>query len=121
MYDDDLLDIVPYEPRGNDGKLPDSSLILTMGIISLITSIICCFLYGLPGLVTGIIGIVLGNKSLKLYKEDPGAYSTKSYKDVNAGYICSIIGVCISGLLLVLLAIAIIVGMSMMPQDIFNM
>lgn len=117
MYDDDVLDVVPYEQRGKDSKLPDSSLILAMGIISLVTSVLCCLLYGLPGLVTGIVGLVLGNKSMAIYRQDPSSYSNKSFKDVEAGRICSIIGICLSGLILLLVGVGFIVGMSMIPED----
>ena len=118
MYDE-LLDVVPDEPRGNGSNLPDSSLILAMGIISLVTSILCCIIYGLPGLITGIVGLVMGNKSLAIYKRDPSFYSNKSFKDVKAGRICSIIGISLSGLILLILGIALIIGMTLIPEN-FN-
>ena len=44
-------------------KLPNSTLILVFGIISIVTC--CC--YGILGLIFGIIAVVLANKALKLY------------------------------------------------------
>lgn len=113
MYEDDLLDVIPYEPGQPGSKLPDSSAVLTLGIISLSTSIICCVLYGLPGLVTGIIGLVLGDKAMKIYKASPHSYSHKSYKDVKTGRILSIIGISISGLIILMIVIFLGIGLSL--------
>jgi hypothetical protein len=46
--------------------------------------------------VLGIIGIVLGNKSRKLYSKNPTGYT--GYGSLQAGWIMSIIGLCISGM-----------------------
>ena len=68
-------------------KLPNSTLILVFGIISIITC--CC--YGILGLIFGIIAIILANKAMKLYKENPELYT--DVKNVKTGRILSIIGV----------------------------
>jgi uncharacterized membrane protein len=71
-------------------KLPNSTLILVMGILSLVGC--CC--YGLPGLIFGIVAIVLGHKATNIYKMAPDEYS--GYENVNAGKIMGIIGVVLS-------------------------
>jgi hypothetical protein len=76
--------------------LPYSTAVLVLGIISIPT----CLCYGIVGIVTGIIGIVLGNKAKNLYLSNPKAYTESSYKNANAGLICAIIGTCLSGLIL---------------------
>lgn len=68
-------------------QLPNSTLILVFGIISIITC--CC--YGVIGLIFGIIAIVLANKATKLYAANPELYT--GYSNVNTGKILAIIGV----------------------------
>ena len=68
-------------------QLPHAITVLVLGIVSIIFSFI--WIVCIP---TGIIGIVLSVKSLKLYKQSPDVYSESSHKIVNAGKICSIIG-----------------------------
>lgn len=83
--------------------LPNSTPTLVIGILSILSC--CC--YGLPGLILGIIGLVLGNKDRKLYAENPGFYTESSYKNSKAGRICSIIAIVLSALF-VMFVIAVI-------------
>ncbi len=68
-------------------KLPNSTLILVFGILSIITC--CC--YGVIGLILGIIAVVLANKAAKLHFEDTEAYT--GYGNVKTGKILAIIGI----------------------------
>jgi len=79
-------------------SLPYSSAALVLGIISIVSFCCCSFI----GIVLGIIGIVLGNKSAALYQQSPGVYTESSFKNANAGKICSIIGLvlCVLSILL---------------------
>ena len=77
--------------------LPNSTTTLVLGILS----IVICWCYGIVGAILGIIGLVMGNKAIALYKQSPGVYSEASYKNVNAGRICSIIGLAMSALLII--------------------
>lgn len=81
--------------------LPNATLVLVMGILSIVGC--CC--YGLPGLIFGIVAIVLGVKATKLYKEQPEEYT--GYGNVQAGKIMGIIGVVLSVLFVVYLIWAI--------------
>lgn len=78
-------------------KLPNSTLILILGILSIITC--CC--YGIIGLIIGVITIVLANKATQLYNENPELYS--GYSNVKTGRILSIIGIVLSALYLILI------------------
>lgn len=71
-------------------KLPNATLVLVMGILSIIG---CCF-YGLPGLIFGTIAIIFGSKDTKIYKENPEMY--QGYENIKAGKIMGIIGVVLS-------------------------
>ncbi|MDR2087043.1 MAG: CD225/dispanin family protein [Dysgonamonadaceae bacterium] len=86
------------ENSGYQVSLPNSTLILVFGIVSIVTC--CC--YGVPGLIFGIIALVLADKSINLYRSEPGNYTESSYKNVNAGKICAIIGVIFSALYIIL-------------------
>ena len=69
--------------------LPNSTASLVLGILSIVL-FCCCF--GIIGITLGIIGLVLGTKAVTLYKQSPGVYTEASYKNANAGRICSIVG-----------------------------
>jgi hypothetical protein len=80
------------QPQSNQPKamLPNATAVLVLGICSIVFS---CFFVGL---VLGIIGLVLGNKSKKLYKDNPAIWD--GYSQLNAGWIMSIIGLVIGAL-----------------------
>lgn len=91
--------ITPTVPEVNPNvqqPLPNATAVLVLGILS----IVMCFCYGLFGVAMGIIAIVLSSKAKTLYNENPGQYTIGSYKNMNAGRICAIIGTVISSLVL---------------------
>ena len=67
-------------------KLPNSTLILVFGIVSIVTC--CC--YGVLGLIFGIIAVVMAKKATALYLENPEQYT--GYQNVKTGKILAIIG-----------------------------
>ena len=71
-------------------QLPNATLVLVMGILSIVGC--CC--YGIPGLIFGIVAIILGTKATKIHKQDPQLYT--GYGNVQAGKIMGIIGVVLS-------------------------
>lgn len=73
--------------------LPNAVAVLVLGICSIVFS---CFFVGL---ILGIIGLALASKGRKLNRENPDAYT--GYANLNAGFICSIIGTVLGGLYLV--------------------
>lgn len=73
--------------------LPNSTTVLVLGILSLVT----CFCYGLPGLIMGIIALVLASKGKKVYDANPSEYTEGSLKNLNAGKVCGLIGTILSG------------------------
>lgn len=70
--------------------LPNSTVVLIMGILSIIGC--CC--YGLPGILFAIIAIVLAAKATKEYNQNPEIYL--GYQNVKAGKIMGIIGLILS-------------------------
>jgi len=73
--------------------IPNGTLVLVMGILSIIGC--CC--YGLPGLIFGIVAVVLAGKATKIYNEAPETYS--GFGNVKAGKIMGIIGAILSVLM----------------------
>ncbi|MDR0712910.1 MAG: hypothetical protein LBF89_01405 [Bacteroidales bacterium] len=83
--------------------LPNATAALVLGILSIVF-FLC---YGIIGVILGIIGLVLGNKAVEQYKSSPGVYSEVSYKNANAGKICSIIGLSLSSVYIVILILVV--------------
>lgn len=98
---DDLLDT-----QGADGgfqapaSLPNATTVLVLGIISLVG----CALYGIPGLVCGIIAIILHKKDKAVYLTNPAKYEA-SFKTSRAGQICGIVGVSLSAAFILFLIV----------------
>ena len=76
--------------------LPYSTVVLVLGIISIA---LCC-VYGIIGLVNGIVALVLAGKATALYKAEPELYSDASYSNLKAGRICAIVGTVLSSLIM---------------------
>jgi uncharacterized protein YqhQ len=81
--------------------LPNATASLVLGIFSIVTSW-CCGFIAIIGLTLGIVGLVLGSKALNMYQQSPEKYTINSQKNANAGKICSIIGIAISGVLILI-------------------
>jgi hypothetical protein len=117
--DSPILDTnIPGQSSGYS-PLPNSTAVLVLGIIS----IALCWCYGIIGVTTGIIALVLGGKGRKLYAENKYAYSEASFKNLNAGWICAIIGTILSALYLILIIIYIVIvgfTFSNMPWHMFK-
>lgn len=90
-------------------QLPNATAVLVLGIFSIVTSC-CCGFVAFVGLILGIIALTLSSKSLALYNENPGRYTENSFKNTNAGKICAIIGIVVSGVLILVGIIYLIVA-----------
>jgi len=79
----------------NQVDIPNSTVVLVLGIISIVT----CVCYGVPGLICGIIALVLAGKSKMMYEVEPELYTISSINNLRAGRICAIVGVSLSGVI----------------------
>lgn len=86
-------------------ELPNSTLILVLGIGSLVG---CCF-YGLPGILCSIIALVLSSGAKEIYNEDPAAYTLSSYKNLKAGITCAKIALICSIVIVVLVVVLLLI------------
>lgn len=82
-------------------NLPNSTLILVFGILSILTC--CC--WGVLGLIFGIIALVMAKKAKEIYIAEPEVY--KGYSNVKTGRILAIIGIVLSAIYLILTIAAI--------------
>ena len=93
--------------------LPNATAALVLGIISIVGA----FCYGI-GIILGIIGLVLTNKDKKLIDANPDTFSLSSVNNLRAGRICSIIGIVVGGIFLIVIAIYLIYFMPMILDQI---
>ncbi len=73
-------------------RLPNATLILVFGILSIIGC--CC--YGILGLIFGVIALVMAKRATEVYNANPELYS--DYQNVKTGKILAIIGIVLSAL-----------------------
>lgn len=89
--------------NGMQQSLPNATAVLVLGILSIVTC--CC--YGIVGLILAIIALILSKKDRVAYEMNMGAYTESSFKNLNAGRVCAIIGL-ILNILYLLISIAFI-------------
>ena len=75
-------------------KLPNSTGVLILGILSIITC--CC--YGVIGLALGVVALILAKKATKTYLEAPENYT--GYSNIKTGRILAIIGLVLNIILI---------------------
>jgi hypothetical protein len=90
---------------GGTLNTPNSVGALVLGILS----IVFCWCYGILAIILGIIALVLANNGERTYKADPNRYTLASYKNLKAGRICAIIGMCLGGLYIIAIIIMYII------------
>lgn len=86
-------------------QLPNATAALVLGIVS----IALCWCYGIVGLITGIIAVVIGSKAMKAHALEPGRYTEGSFKNAQAGKVCGIIGLALSALMFLYLVFMIVI------------
>ncbi len=87
-------------------QLPNATLVLIFGIIS----IVLCWCYGVIGLPLGIVGLILGNKAIKVDQQQPDVYL--GIQNVKIGRILSIVGIVLNLIFIVgiIYVIATVIG-----------
>lgn len=81
---------------------PDAKSINTLGILGLVF----CILFGLVGLICGIICLAKAPKALRDISNNPGKYTDESLSKIKGGKTCAIIGLSIQGFALLIVVIA---------------
>ncbi|KQT20509.1 hypothetical protein ASG31_17220 [Chryseobacterium sp. Leaf404] len=81
----------------NQQSLPNATAVLVLGILSLVS----CICYGIPGIICGVIALVLYSKDKKLYLQNPQLYN--NYSNLSTGRILALIGVILGILFLIII------------------
>jgi len=81
--------------------LPNANTILMLGIFSIVVGF-CCGFFAIVGLALGIVALALAPKAIEMYQANPSMYTESSLKNINAGKICAIIGIVLSGILMMI-------------------
>jgi hypothetical protein len=97
-------------------NLPNATAVLVLGIISIVGA----FCYGIVGVICGIIGLVLANKDRRLYHSAPELYAQASFSTSNAGRVCSIIGLILGSIFLLIIILYFIFFGSLIMEAIRN-
>ena len=84
-------------------QVPNSTLILVLGILSIIG---CCF-YGFVGIILAIVTLVLAKKATRIYAENPEIYT--GYQNVKTGKILAYVGLSLSIIYLIMIVAAFII------------
>lgn len=87
----------PLDADQNKRPLPNATVTLVLGIVSIP---LCCCYFGVPSLASAIIALVVSSKDKSKYKANPELYSPESYRNLNAGRVCAIIGLVLTVLFL---------------------
>lgn len=88
--------------------LPNATATLILGIASIP---LCCCMNGTVSIIAAVVALVISGKDRKRYFDNPDVFSRSSYKNLNAGRICAIIGLILGGLALISIIIAISMGL----------
>ncbi len=75
----------------NQQPLPGASTVLTMGILSIVLTLVCC---GPFGAIFSIIGLAKAKTATQLYEQSPENYT--DYSNVKTGKILSYVGLALA-------------------------
>ncbi|RZJ28272.1 MAG: hypothetical protein EOO48_10170 [Flavobacterium sp.] len=83
-------------------KLSADPSALILGIVGLVIILpgCCCGLFNVFALILCIIGLIMADKSLKEYDQNPDAFDLQTRSNVKSGKIVCIVGLVISALIL---------------------
>ncbi|WP_282030356.1 CCC motif membrane protein [Winogradskyella eximia] len=84
----------------NQNKLPADPLALILGVLALVIGLVGCCCYGVTAIVPltmAIIGLVVANKSIREFDENPEAFDSQSRNNVNTAKIINIIAIVLNG------------------------
>lgn len=103
----------------NYNKLPADPTALVLGIVALAIGFagLCCYgVFAVIPIVLSIVGLVMANKSLKEFDQNPESFSQKSRENVSIGKILNIIALVFNSIvLLIIIAILVIFGTMWSP------
>ncbi len=109
MKDQESIDEFSFSETPKN--LPNSTATLVLGVISIATF----WLYGIIGIICGIIALVLARQDQRIYQQNPKAFEN-AWKTSNAGRICAIIGLILSAFMIIMVVFVILFVLSAGPR-----
>lgn len=91
--------IPPYNAAMHSGQmdLPNATNVQICGIAGIV------LFWNLIGIILNIVALVMASGATTEYERMPGRYTESSYNKVKTGKICGLIGLCLLGLLVLIL------------------
>lgn len=92
----------------HQSKLPADPTALILGIVALVIGFAGCCCYGLFAiipLILSIVGLIMANKSLKEFDQNPNVFSHQSRNNVSIGRILNIIALIFNGILVLVVIV----------------
>ncbi|MBN1199833.1 MAG: hypothetical protein JXA23_10810 [Bacteroidales bacterium] len=93
-------------------NLPNSTVVLTLGILSIVFSI---WYLSFVGVILSIIALVLAGKDMALYTSNSSKYTLSSYNNLKAGRICALIGLTVAIIFTVIIILVVFGILITMP------
>ncbi len=107
----------------NQSKLPADPTALILGIVALVIGFAGCCCYGIFAiipLILSIVGLVMANKSLKEFDQNPDVFSLQSRNNVNIGRILNIIALIFNSIVVLLIVIFFAIYGTMLSTELFD-
>lgn len=107
----------------NQSKLPADPTALVLGIVALVIGFAGCCCYGIFAiipLILSIVGLVMANKSLKEFDQNPDVFSLQSRNNVNIGRILNIIALIFNSIVVLLIVIFFAIYGTMLSTELFD-
>lgn len=93
-------------------NLPNSTSVLTLGILSIVFSI---WYVSIIGVILSIIALVLSGKDIALYNANTANYTLSSFNNLKAGRICAFIGLTVALIFFVIIILVVFGILVTMP------
>jgi hypothetical protein len=94
--------------ESGSSRMKNSIAVLVLGILSLVT----CFCYGIFGVILGIIALAISRAEWTTHKANPGQFQNGDVSNMRAGRICCTIGICLGGLYLLIIVVAVLADLA---------
>lgn len=88
----------PLDTPPGQQPLRNHTAALVLGILSIVPGI--CLVYGIGGVIMGVIALVISRDDYAAIKANPAGYNPSQVSSLKAGRVCAIVGLSLSGLLM---------------------
>jgi hypothetical protein len=104
-------------------KLPADPTALILGIAALVIGFAGCCCYGLFAIIPlalSIVGLVMANKSLKEFDQNPDVFSHQSRSNVSIGRILNIVALIFNSIVVLLIILFFVIYGTVLSTELFD-